>query len=154
MRGVVKAPLQRRAGLPAEPMDRSFGTVSGKMERTLRHMLPALPKDGATPLINCNVMIANHGLSHRTSMRLDVTSWLLLDHIAELEGYANRDVLVSTVHERFAACDLPLTAMVRLFLQTYMAPDAVLEFLGQTPRPYGRGFAAGRGEPAWPTRAE
>ena len=73
---------------------------------------------------------------------LDVTSWLLLDHIAELEGYANRDVLVSAVHERFHATDLPLTAMVRLFLQTYTAPSAVLKFLGEERRPYGRGFVA------------
>ncbi|AWB07524.1 hypothetical protein A6A40_21125 (plasmid) [Azospirillum humicireducens] len=140
MKGAIKAPLQRRDGPQNVPMDRSFGDLSEKMERTLRHMAPALPKDGATPLVTYNVVIANRRTSHRTSMRLDVTSWLLLDHIAELEGYANRDVLISAVHERFHSADLPLTAMVRLFLQTYTAPAAVLEFLGEARRPYGRGF--------------
>lgn len=142
MKGAIKVPLQRRDGPQNVPMDRSLGALSGKMDRTLRHMLPALPKGGSTPLVTYNVVIDNRWTSHRTSMRLDVTSWLLLDHIAEAEGCANRDVLVSAVHERFHDGGLPLTAMIRLFLQTYTAPDPVLEFLGQAPRAHGRGFAA------------
>ncbi|MGF7178275.1 ribbon-helix-helix domain-containing protein [Azospirillum doebereinerae] len=142
MKGAVKVPLQRRGGPQNVPMDRSFGALSGKMERTLSHMAPALPKDGSTPLVTYNVVVDNRWTSHRTSMRLDVTSWLLLDHVAESEGYANRDVLISAVHERFCASELPLTAMIRLFLQTYTAPDAVLGFLGQAPRAHGRGFTA------------
>lgn len=142
MKGAIKAPLPRRDGPQNVPMDRSLGVLSGKMERTLRHMAPALPKGGSTPLVAYNVVIANRRASLRTSMRLDVTSWLLLDHIAEVEGYANRDVLVSAVHERFHDGGLPLTAMVRLFLQTYTAPHPVLDFLGQGPRAQGRSFAA------------
>lgn len=139
----VKAPLQRREGPQNVHMDRSFApTLSRKMEGTLRHMVPALPKGGSTPLVTYNVVINNRWTAHRTSMRLDVTSWLLLDHIAEAEGYANRDVLVSAVHERFHTSDLPLTAMVRLFLQTYTAPDQVLAHLGKAPRERGRGFTA------------
>ncbi|WP_372396942.1 ribbon-helix-helix domain-containing protein [Azospirillum sp. HJ39] len=140
MKVAIKVPLQRRDGPQNVPMDRSFGRLSCRMERTLRHMVPALPKGGSTPLVAYNVVVDNRWTSHRTSMRLDVTSWLLLDHIAETEGYANRDVLISAVHERLHTADLPLTAMVRLFLQTYTAPEAVLEFLGQSPRAHGRGF--------------
>ncbi|SMF72171.1 Ribbon-helix-helix domain-containing protein [Azospirillum oryzae] len=141
----IKAPLQRRAGAQNVSMDRSFApSHSEKLESTLRHMDPALPKKGSTPLVTYNVVVNNRWTVHRTSMRLDVTSWLLLDHIAEAEGYANRDVLISAVHERFHADELPLTALVRLFLQTYTAPVAVLDFLGRERRANGRGFAADR----------
>lgn len=146
MTGVaIKAPLQRRVGAQNVSMDRSFArSHSEKLERTLRHMVPALPKTGATPLVTYNVVVNNRRTMHRTSMRLDVTSWLLLDHIAEAEGYANRDILISAVHERFHADDLPLTALVRLFLQTYTAPVAVLDFLGRERRAKGCGFTTDR----------
>jgi len=148
MMGVsIKVPLQRRAGAQNVSMDRSFApSHSEKLESTLRHMVPALPKKGATPLVTYNVVVNNRWTAHRTSMRLDVTSWLLLDHIAEAEGYANRDVLISAVHERFHTDDLPLTSLVRLFLQTYTAPNAVLSFLGQERRANGCGFRANRVE--------
>ncbi|MGA1860370.1 ribbon-helix-helix domain-containing protein [Azospirillum sp. 11R-A] len=141
----IKVPLQRRAGAQNVSMDRSFApSHSEKLESTLRHMVPALPKKGATPLVTYNVVVNNRWTVHRTSMRLDVTSWLLLDHIAEAEGYANRDVLISAVHERFHADDLPLTSLIRLFLQTYTAPNAVLSFLGQERRTNGCGFPTNR----------
>lgn len=141
----IRVPLQRRAGAQNVSMDRSFApSHSEKLERTLRHMVPALPKTGATPLVTYNVVVNNRWTMHRTSMRLDVTSWLLLDHIAEAEGYANRDILISAVHERFHADDLPLTALVRLFLQTYTAPVAVLDFLGSERRAKGCGFTTDR----------
>ncbi|RJF83424.1 hypothetical protein D3877_01760 [Azospirillum cavernae] len=141
MKGAIKAPLPRRDGPQNVPMDRSLGVLSGKMERTLRHMAPALPKGGSTPLVAYNVVIANRWTAHRTSMRLDVTSWLLLDHIAEVEGYANRDVLISAIHERSYAREQPLTALVRLFLQTYTAPAPVLAQLEPPPRRHGTGAA-------------
>ncbi|CAO3355273.1 hypothetical protein [Azospirillum palustre] len=48
----IKVPLQRRAGAQNVSMDRSFApSHSEKLESTLRHMVPALPKKGATPLV-------------------------------------------------------------------------------------------------------
>lgn len=63
----------------------------------------------------------------RTTMKLDVTSWSLLDHVAQIEGLGHRDALISRIEAAFYGRDTPLTHLVRDFLQTWCAEDILLD---------------------------
>lgn len=63
----------------------------------------------------------------RTTMKLDITSWSLLDHVAQIEGLGHRDALISRIEAAFYGRDTPLTHLVRDFLQTWCAEDILLD---------------------------
>lgn len=125
--------------IKATPAPDPTASVDSKLDRTLRRVRKT------SVALKLNVVTLRHdGIpDHRTSMKLDATSWDLLDHIAKAEGLGHRDALISRIDRAFFSTTIPLTHLVRNFLQTYCAEEILIS-LERPPEPLAPALPEGK----------